>query len=82
VYFTRKTVNDIKNIGKQIAIISKYCNERKLRFCLLVTPSSRYIDVKKQEKWIDTLINKKNCLKVKKDKWEGFSELLEGLDFS
>lgn len=81
VYFTRKTFGSIKNIEKQIGIISSYCNKKQLRFCLLETPS-RFYNNEKQEQWIDTIINRNNNLKVKKDKWEGFSELLEGLDFS
>lgn len=56
VCFTRKTFSDIPNMKKQIDAIRQYCENKKIVFKALITPSRFYRD-DKQTEWTNFLFN-------------------------
>lgn len=61
VYFTRTTFGGIPNIRTQIRFIRSHCIQKKIRFCLLLTPS-RFTDEAKQLQWNNTIIDQITCI--------------------
>lgn len=50
VCLTRKTFSGIPNIKKKVVEVARYCEVRKIDFCLLPTPARIYSQ-RKQEEW-------------------------------
>lgn len=63
VYFTKKTFNGVPLMRDQVKSIAEHCEEKKIRFCKLETPSKFY-SPEKLRQWIDTIVMQTSCLRV------------------